>query len=349
MGSGTAGRALVAAHGQPPAGDWEMNNYKHVIVGAGIGGLSFAAELKRMGCNDFVILERQPDIPFNLYNGVHYLHGIDFVTPFPFNFVEVPSTEQIWNPKRDEFKDRASLPEMLEYSLKLMNIRHTSAIMHPGNRMWPTYLPESHDLNDLLRAYRDYIGFVHFQFNAPVAWINPEGRLLEAGTRTQYSYQHMVTTMPLDFLRELTPTLSPTLQGITFQKRAIHITNYITTGIVRNWRIQLYVADAQFPVYRITVLNGILSMESLQALSVEDEVIIRYHLQRYFEYELSSKSTYIWPTGRIWGITKEERRTITAELATAGIYPLGRFGQWDGKMNMDTTIQSAIQLAKEMA
>ena len=145
---------------------------KYLIIGCGIGGLSAAAALKESGLEDFLIVDKTSEVPLNLHNGVHYLHSDNFGTPFKFELKEIVSTEEIWDPRKDVFKKQAHIPEMIDYSLKVMNLRHPSSIMDPGSRPWKTYIPLSNNMNDLLAAYRDYIGLDKFKFNMKLSAVN---------------------------------------------------------------------------------------------------------------------------------------------------------------------------------
>ncbi len=321
---------------------------KTLVIGCGIGGLSAGAALKEAGETDFLIVDRTPDVPLNLHNGVHYLHANDFGTPFPFEFKEITSTEEIWDPRKDTFKKQAHIPEMIDYSLKVMNLRHPSSIMDPGSRPWKTYVPLSNNMNDLLVAYRDYIGLEKFKFNMKLVKVNTITKTATfniEGINVEIEYENLIETVPLNVFEKLTGTNF----GKEFKFQKLYIANYKTTGIVPNWLISMYISDdREFPPYRITILNNIISMESLKEMSPEDEHIVHYHLKRYFDYELSSKESYAWDTGRIWGLSKPEREEVLKHFESFGIYPIGRYGQWDGKLTMDTTIIQAKELVNKL-
>lgn len=316
-----------------------MIKTKFLIIGSGIGGLSAGAELKYRGEDDFIIIDQTASLPLNLHNGVHYLHTDNFGTPFSFELKEVVSTEQIWNPRKDEFKHRADLPEMIDYSLKVMNLRHPSSIMDPGSRPWKTYIPQSDNMNDLLSAYYEYIGKEKFIWNSKLVSIDKDNKIAEFLNinKEQIQYEYLITTVPLNIFAKLA--------GIEyfydFKSQPIYATNYKTEKIVPNWLICLYISDDKFPAYRITILNNIISLESLTKLEPSDEYVLKYHLERYFDYELNTKSEGIWQTGRIWGLKKQDRKEAITPLIENNIYPLGRFGLWNGKLTMDTTILQA--------
>ena len=322
-------------------------NIKYLIIGSGIGGLAAAAQLKSKGIEDFRVIDKSNDVPLNLHNGVHYLHTDNFGTPFDFELKEITSTEEIWNPRKDEFKKQAHLPEMIDYSIKVMNLRHPSSIMDPGGRAWKTYIPLSNNMNDLLVAYRDYIGQDKFEFGAKLTSINLEEHVATFEKEEMFfsvQYEHLISTAPLNCMDGIC--------GVDLQKefkhQTVYVTNYKTEKIVPNWLVCLYISDDKFPVYRVTVLNNILSMESLKKLSPSEEHIIKYHLERYFEYELESKQDYAWETGRIWGLAKNDREEVVKMFADKNVHLLGRFGQWDGKLTMDTTIIQAREIINEI-
>ena len=316
---------------------------KYLIVGCGIGGLAAAAELKSKGQSELLVVDKCSELPLNLHNGVHYLHTNDFGTPFDFELKEIVSTEEIWNPRKDEFKKTSHLPEMIDYSMKVMNLRHPSSIMDPGSRAWKTFIPMSNNMNDLLSAYYEYIGEHNFKFGCKLSGINMQEKIAtfeQDGVFWSVSYEYLITTAPLNCFGGIC--------GIDlnkeFKNQTVYVTNYKTENIVPNWLICLYISDNKFPVYRITVLNNILSMESLTKLTVSEEHIIKYHLERYFDYSLDSKQDYAWETGRIWGLSKEDREEVVKKFADNDIHLLGRFGQWNGKLTMDTTVLQAKEI-----
>ncbi len=320
--------------------------YKFVVVGCGIGGLAAAAELKARGEEDFIVVDKCTEVPLNLHNGVHYLHTNDFGTPFPFELKEIVSTEEIWVPRKDEFKKKSHIPEMVDYSMKVFGLRHPSSIMDPGSRDWKTYIPLSNNMNDLLIAYKDFIGD-KFELGAKLSTIDTEAKIAnfeKEGLFVPVSYEHLITTAPLNFFGDICGLEL----NLEFKNAPVYITNYKTERIVPNWLVCLYISDNKFPVYRITILNNIISMESLRRLTLADEHITKYHLERYFEYELETKQDYCWDIGRIWGLDKTTREQSVKMFADKSIHLLGRFGTWNGKETMDTTILAAKKIINQI-
>lgn len=317
-------------------------NKKIVIIGAGIGGLAAAAALKQNGIEDFIVIEKQSDVPNNLSNGLHYLHDVDFQRPFDIQFKKCLLTETIWNTRSNTFKEKANLPEAFEYSKKVMdNLRHPSSILDPGKRdcVW---VPESNDMNELIKKYKDYIGD-KFMVNSTVTSIDTGEKIVSievlGGRKEAIEYESIISTAPAPLMHKLLDSNDSKQEP--YKQKPLYITNYKTTNIVPNWMIVLYMSDPKFPPYRISVFNNIISMESMKPLTTADEVIIQYLIGDLFEYELDTMSSYTWETGRIFGVNKAARKTLVDRLTGDSIYPIGRFGLWNGKLRMDDTIEQA--------
>src|SRR3990167_1945741 len=170
-----------------------------LILGAGIGGLAAGAELKSRGNEDFIIIDKCPELPKNLHNGLHYLHSSDFGTPFPFEFKQIVRTEEIWDTRTNTFKKQATIPEMFEYSKKVMeNLRHPSSIMDPGKN-WESWIPESNNMDDLVEAYYHYIGKEHFMFSQKVNKITIDEKTvyIDAPLGRCFDYEKLITTLPM--------------------------------------------------------------------------------------------------------------------------------------------------------
>jgi hypothetical protein len=324
-----------------------MNQVKTLILGAGIGGLATGAELLKMNESDFLIVDSAPSLPLNLGNGVHYLHDTDLDLPFQLDFKHITSTEEIWNPRKDEWKKTAHIPEMMEYSMKVMGVRHPSSISDPGSRAWKTYVPLSNDMNDLLKAYETFIGD-RFVFGCKLMRCDTLGKTATIednfGVPHLIKYERLVSTLPLPYLCKACGVTSEA----NFVQKPIYITNYKSENIVPNWLVSIYISDLKFPPYRITILNGIVSMESLTPMTEHEESVVKYHLERYFDYDLKSASRHSWPSGRIWGLDKDVRDALVATFGVFGISLVGRYGRWDGKLEMATTVRQAQEIVREI-
>ena len=306
---------------------------KFVILGAGIAGLAAAAELKSKGVEDFVVIDKTPELPKNFKNGLHYLHSCP-ETPFPFEYKSIILTEEIWDTRTNIFKKQATIPEMFEYSKKVMeNLRHPSSIMDPGKRT-EVFVPENNNMDDLLVGYYNYIGSDKFIWNFNINKINPKS--IESND-SEIVFEKLITTIPLNVFYQKCEIKCP----YELKNKTLYITNYKTKNIVPNWLIALYMSDTKFPPYRITILNNIISMESLNELTYDDEVIIKYVIGDLFDYELWTKEKYAWETGRIFGLEKKDREQMLSEFNSLNIYPIGRFACWNGKLLIDSTVCQA--------
>ena len=320
-----------------------MIETKVLIIGAGIGGLAAGAELKSKGETNFVIIDKSPSVPRNLHNGSHYLHSIDFGTPFPFKFKKIPLTEEIWNTRTNTFTKSATFDEVIEYSKKIMeNKRHITYITEIG-KVREVYCPDDNNMDSLIDAYVDYIGKEHFVFGENVESIYYDAKEVHTNTAV-YCYENLISTMPLDALYKVSEEVCP----YELKNKVLYITNFKNCNIVNNWMIILYMTDLKLPVFRISTMNGILSMESMRELTHDDDVIIKYLIGDTFDYELNSKTSFRWETGRIFGLTSEEREQITLRFAQKRVYLVGRFANWNGKLRMDTTILQAKEIVNKI-
>ena len=319
-----------------------MIKIKHLILGSGIGGLASAAELKAKNETDFIVIDKTSSLPKNFHNGLHYLHSCP-ETPFEFEYKSIILTEEIWDTRTNTFKKNATIPEMFEYSKKIMeNLRHPSSIMDPGKRK-EVFIPYSNNMDDLIDAYHNYIGEDKFHWNQEIFRIDYEKKIVST-TYNEYQYEKLISTVPLNKFYGLCKKDC----HYQLKNKTIYITNYKTTNIVPNWLIVLYMSDPKFPPYRISVLNNIISMESLFKLSYEDEVIIKYLIKDLFDYDLQTKSEYAWETGRIFGLQKHEREIIIKTFKEIDIYLLGRFATWSGKELIDTIIIAAKKIVDSL-
>ena len=326
---------------------------KFLVIGAGIGGLSSAGYLKQSN-EEFIVVEKSAQIPNNLSNGLHYLHDMQFNLPFKMEFKECVLTENIWDTKTNTFSKSAMIPELFSYSKKVMdNLRHPSSIMDPGKRTC-VFVPESNDMNELIEKYTEYIGEENFQLNTTITRIDRENKIAQyqilGDDRIHHiEYDHIITTAPLNIFQNMVGLQMVDDDGRSSLKfKPIYITNYEAKNVVPNWLLVLYMADPKFPPYRITCFNNIISMESLMELTHDDEVIIKYLVGDLFDYDLSSSQKYKWETGRIFGVTKDQRKMMIQKLSEDCIYPIGRFATWDGKLLMNTTIRQSEEIIKSI-
>lgn len=311
----------------------ENKTIDYLILGSGIGGLAAGAELKSKGIESFLIIDKSEKLPLNLHNGVHYLHDINFEPPFPFDFKKITLTEEIWNPIRREFKKQSLFSDSIQYSIKTLSIGHPSSIMSIG-KTEEVYVPESNNMNDLLEAYYKYIGEDKFKFGYSLKEIDLENGLItfENG-ETISDFHYLISTLPLDFFTKACNSHF----DAKFDYQPIFVTNYEVKNIVPNWMINLYIPELKFPAYRISVLNNTMSIESCKELAFIDEMEMSHYLREYFEYDIQSKQSYNWKTGKIISISKDDRGEIIDYFENYDIFLIGRFGLWNRKLLMHNT------------
>lgn len=318
-----------------------------LVVGAGIGGLSAASYLKERGMS-FVVVEKSKSVPNNLSNGLHYLHSTDFPIPFHIIFKECPLTESVWDPYQNTFKEKATLPEMFEYSRKVMEgKRLPSSIMDPGKSV-TVFVPESNDMNELINGHENYIGKENFILGTAVNKIDSllhKACINTEGGEEEIHYKNVISTAPIKILLGM---IDRKLEHEFFCK-PVYITNYKTENIVPHWMTVLYIANHNFPPYRISVFNNIISMESLYEITEEKEKEIKECIGSLLDYELNTKSVYKWETGRIYGIGVPQRKEIVDSLIADDIYPIGRFALWNGRLRMDDTALQANKVVSAIA
>ena len=125
----------------------------------------------------------------------------------------------------------------------------------------------------------------------------------------------------------------------------MHITNYKVEKIVPNWMINLYVPDPLTPVYRASILNGVCSVESMRSLT-EEEILTTRNLLSMFHLTEDTPETFTWNTGKVISISKDDREKVLEELHQHRIYQIGRFGLWNRKLLVDSTINQAKEVVR---
>lgn len=327
---------------------------KTLVLGSGIGGLATGAALKKAGEVDFLIFEGQDSLPLNLHNGVHYMHSINLDLPFGFDWKKIPLTEQIWWPSNKEWRDRANLQDIIEYSKKAMGVSQPNSIMSVGktNEVW---IPKSNNMNDLISSFEKYInnGNDHFVYGAWLESIDVKNNLAKfksKDTEMEIEYETIISTVPLNKMTGICKKDSKT----DFNFQTIFIRNYQLEGVSPDWFINIYIPDPVLPYYRFSVLNKTLSIES--TVKYDDtpaytgmgqkDISASGVLTVLFNFDPAKYSEYEWKTGKIVSISKDERSDYIDEFAKNNIYLLGRFGLWNRKLLMHSTIQQANEVVK---
>jgi len=317
----------------------------NLIIGSGAGGLGTAVWMKYTGQN-FMVVDSLESIPLNLHNGVHYLHSIPNL-PFETKIREIPLTDGYLD-DRGEIVHTPDLNVALQYSEKVREIQHPSSIMDIGKRN-KVYMPVSNTLNTLLSEMYEYSGEESFRFGLWLSEVDVDSRIATFKDKKEnlhkIEYKNLISTIPLDVLRNIMNEESPAT-AMTFGSNPVYITNYKVDRIVPNWMINLYIPSEHVPFYRASLLNGICSVESIRELTDEQ---VRLRIPRYlrmFYLNPTDPQRYEWKTGKVLSISMDDRETIVDWLNERDIYSLGRFGLWNRKLLVDSTISQGQQIAQ---
>ena len=316
---------------------------KHLILGSGIGGLAAGAALLRANEEDFLIVDGQDSLPLNLHNGVHYMHDVEELDlPFDFRWKKIPLTEQIWWPFKNKWSDTANLEDIVEYSKKAMGISQPNSIMTVGKTK-EVWIPKSNNMNDLISRFDTYINKGHDK-TLYKTWleevdIGKKIAFFRSGNETvQIEYENIISTVPLNKMIGICKKEPFT----EFAFQTIFIRNYDVKGISPDWFINVYIPDPSVDYYRYSVLNKTLSVESTKKLTNESGWS---HLSTMFD--LSHTFTeYEWKTGKIVSIGRDERGRYIDEFSRHSIYLIGRFGLFNRKLLMHSTIKQANKVVK---
>ncbi len=309
---------------------------KVLVLGAGAGGLGASVWLKEKGI-DFMVVDGLSELPLNLHNGVHYLHKIPKL-PFKTDIKRITLTDAILHDGK--MYDKPSLNFALKYSEKVREIQHPSSIMNVGKED-TAYMPKSNSLNTLLQEMYDFSGEENFEFGCWLKEINTELKVAifdrEEGP-IAIEYENLISTAPLDKI-----ALMLNFKEITELKldcAPVYITNYKVDKIVPNWMINIYIPESSTLIYRASILNGVCSVESTKELTDHEVHSCRDFLSM-FHLSCNDFQKYKWKTGKVISISKDERERMVDVLAERNIYLIGRFGLWNRKLLIDSTIEQA--------
>ena len=314
-----------------------MKKTKVVIIGAGAGGLGTACWLKNFGV-DFVVIDAAKELTKNLHNGVHYLHSRpNLPYDFEFDLKEITLTDGIID-KYGDIKHNWNLQDILEYSEKVREIQHPSSIMDIGKRDM-VYMPSSNTLNTLIEKMYDYAGKENFIFGETITNINRDTKEVVTEKGLVINYDYLVSTMPLNIF-----------QGFfrlndEYKSNPIFVTNFKLDKIVPNWLINLYIPDSHSNIYRGSILNSLLSVESIDDFANEEYVKFVFKM-----FHIKEKlNEYEWKTGKVISIDMDKRLELIELFRKYDCFSLGRFGMWNRKLLIDSTINQAQLIASNIA
>jgi len=316
----------------------KMENKKidTIIIGAGIAGLGAGAWLKGSNSN-FIIFESDEKLPMNLHNGVHYFHELPDL-PFRIEMKKINLTDGIID--GGKIYHEPNLKYSLKYSKKVREIQHPSSIMDVGKRK-SVYIPDSNTADTILEECYNYIGKEKFAFGYKLRAINCEEKIATfeySGSMIRVEYKNIISAVPLDAFRCLLSYKF--IEDLELEFRPVYITNYKLDGIVPNWIINLYIPDMSTPMYRASIMNGACSVESTRELNGTEMADVIAFLD-LFHFKDGMPQQFTWETGKVISISMDDRKRLVNELMKKSIYQIGRFGLWNRKLLMDTTIKQA--------
>ena len=212
------------------------------------------------------------------------------------------------------------------------------------------FIPKTNSINNLIEQMAEYIGKENFLFEYWLKEIDSEKKIAyfqKVKTNPDYlsieeelyiDYENLITTIPLDFLGNALE--NKFIHSLDLKTMPVYITNFKVIDIVPNWLINLYVPERYSPIYRASILNNICSIESMKEL---DKFDIKNAIDMFFMFALipDSVEKYTWKTGKIISISIDDRLKIIEKLKEKNIYSIGRFGLWNRKLLMDSTINQA--------
>ncbi len=309
-----------------------------LVIGAGAAGLGAACWLKEKK-KDFVVVEGSPSLPSNMHNGVHYLHSVPSV-PFEVDLRSITLTDGIiYN---DEIHHTPNLKFSLEYSEKVREVQHPSSIMDVGKKE-RVFMPEDNDLNSLIMDMYIFAGSENFMFGWWLEELDPENKIAcfkSNGEEFLVHYNYLISAIPLNSFNDKIMNLK-SLENVEMKSNPVYVTNFKVEKIVPNWLINLYVPQKGIPVYRLSILNNVCSVESISELSPKDTWFTRNLIETFFHLSPEEPEVFTWNTGKVMSITIDERLKVVEELKSKDIYQIGRFGLWNRKLLIDSTILQA--------
>ncbi len=314
-----------------------MREIEYLVLGSGVAGLGTACWLKDRGF-DFTVVDACKELPKNLHNGVHYLHSIPEL-PFPIDLREITLTDGILVDGVIDHK--TNLLYSLQYSQKVREIQHPSSIMDIGKRE-KVYMTKENSMNTLIDSMYEFIGKEKFEFGMWLSDLDTENKIAtfkKEGGEEKIQYKRLISSVPLDKM----DFKNSWIKSLRLKSNPVYITNIKVEKIVPNWLINLYVPDPSVPMYRCSILNNVCSIESVREMQ-DWELQECIKGLEMFHLVKGTEEKFTWNTGKIVSISRDDRETLIENLSSQGIYQIGRFGLWNRKLLVDSTINQSKRL-----
>lgn len=307
---------------------------KTLVLGAGVGGLGAGCWLKRHE-EDFYIVDRAESLPQNMKNGVHYLHSIPNV-PFEFEFKEISLLDGVLG-SDGEIRTEWTINDALKYSRKVRGVQCPTSIMAVGKEQ-KAYIPTVGTMDDYVKRMEQYITPGHFMYGYTLTHLDIFAKKAsfeknDKSVKVDVTYQHLISTVPLKYMQEYFGT------NFRLDNSPVHIWNYDLLDISRDWILNVYIPSEITPVYRFSVIEKTLSVESSD--SRVSEPLKSFPSQLFTLKSVIPTSTFEWKDGKIVSISRSEREKLVSDLMQKDVYQIGRFGLWNRKLLIDSTIEQA--------
>ena len=136
------------------------------------------------------------------------------------------------------------------------------------------------------------------------------------------------------------------MAGIEFKEEDfsysdISILNMKVDKISPDWLINIYVPNPNTLVYRASLINGQISVESTKEIINAEKVKQMFYM---FHIDEKTASSFNWRNAKINAIDKKEQLRILEELTNMDILQFGRYGLWNNKVLIDETIWQAKEI-----
>jgi hypothetical protein len=314
-----------------------------LIIGAGIGGLGASSWLKQLGKN-FMVVDMSEKLPVNMHNGVHYLHKEPDI-PVNIGFREITLTDGTFRTNSDGYtiSHQPNLKDSLEYSMKVREIHHPSSIMDIGKRK-TVFMTKGNTLNELVESLYEYSDPSNFRWGWYLSELDIVRKIAifktKDGEEEQIQYENCISTLPLTIIQKFFS------MNYNLEARTIFIYNTKVNHIVPNWLINLYIPQAGTSAYRASILNGILSIESNEKLSDKQVRDVTGMFKHAFHIDDTEIEEYEWKNAKVMSLAIEDREEAVEKMARYNFYQIGRFGLWNRKLLIDSTIEQAKNIVE---
>lgn len=171
--------------------------------------------------------------------------------------------------------------------------------------------------------------------------MNKTARFQKENSCVEIEYVNLISTIPLDKMRELIS--NEFLISLKLESAPVYITNFKVERIVPDWMINIYIPDPASPIYRASILNGICSVESMKELDGR-EIVNAKNTLNMFHFADEKETSFVWKTGKVISLSPDDRLKVFEELKRMNIYQVGRFGVWNRKLLIDSTINQSKEI-----